>query len=63
MRRLSAAERALPACGRPARSSARSVVSIPYWPASRVWFEAVLQASQPTFLIERASPGGVRKLG
>ena len=63
MRRASRGERAVPACRRPARSSARSVVPMPYWPASREWFEAVLQTSQPTARTERARPGGVRKLG
>src|SRR3954454_10804309 len=59
----SVGERAVPACLMPARSSARSVVSIPYWPASSEWFDAVLQASQPVALTARASAGGVRKLG
>ena len=62
-RPASLGERAVPACLRPARSSALSVVSIPYCPASSEWFEAVLQASQPIARIDRASPGGVRKLG
>ena len=56
-------ERAVPACLSPARSRARSVVPMPYWPASREWFEAVLQTSQPTAFTEVARPGGVRKLG
>ena len=62
-RLASLGERAVPACLRPARSSALRVVSIPYWPASSEWFEAVLQASQPIARTERARAGGVRKLG
>ena len=53
----------MPVALTPALRSARSVVSIPYWPASSEWFEAVLQASQPTRLIERARSGGVWNTG
>ena len=49
--------RAVPACASPARSSARSVVPMPYWPASSEWFEAVLHASQPVALIEPRQRG------
>jgi hypothetical protein len=63
VRRRARAERAVPVAFTPALRSARSVVPTPYSPASSEWFEAVLHASQPTRLIERASPGGVRKLG
>ena len=63
MRLRSRAERAVPVALTPARRSARSVVPIPYWPASSEWFDAVLHASQPTRRTERARSGGVRKLG
>ena len=53
----------MPVAFTPARRSARSVVATPYSPASSEWFDAVLHASQPTRLIERARAGGVRKLG
>ena len=42
---------------RPARRSAWRVESIPDWPASSEWFDAVLHASQPTRLTERARSG------
>ena len=63
MRRRACGERAVPVAFTPARRSARSVESIPYWPASSEWFEAVLQASQPTACTERARPGGVWNTG
>jgi len=63
VRRLARAERAVPVALTPAPRSARSVVSMPYWPASSEWFDAVLHASQPTRRIERARSGGVWKTG
>ncbi len=37
--------------------------SIPAWPPSTEWFDAVLQASQPLSAIELASAAGVLKIG
>ena len=42
----------------PARSSDRRVASIPAWPRSSEWFEAVLQASKPVARTACASAGG-----
>src|SRR5690349_4252672 len=63
IRRRARADRDVPVAFTPARRSERSVESIPYWPASSEWFEAVLHASQPTFRIERARAGGVWNTG
>ena len=53
----------MPVAFTPARRSAWRVESIPYWPASSEWFDAVLHASQPTRLTERARSGGVWNTG
>ena len=45
-------------CRTPARLSDRRVASMPAWPRSTEWFEAVLQASKPVALTARASAGG-----
>ena len=63
IRRRARAEREVPVAFTPARRSACRVESIPYWPASSEWFEAVLHASQPTRLTERARSGGVWNTG
>ncbi len=63
MRRRARAERAVPVAFTPAPRSARSVVSIPYWPWSSEWFDAVLHTSQPTRRIERARSVGERNTG
>ena len=52
-----------PVCGTPARRSARRVASIPAWPRSTEWFDAVLQASNPAAWTARASAGGELKRG
>ena len=61
--RRARAEREVPVAFTPAPRSACRVESIPDWPASSEWFDAVLHASQPTRLTEPASAGGVWNTG
>jgi hypothetical protein len=63
-RRLAAAaERNEPVWRTPARPSALVVASIPGWPRSTLWLEAVEQASHPAQAMARASSGGLLKTG
>ena len=47
----------------PARANARRVASIPAWPRSSEWFEAVLHASKPVASTARAIAGGELNTG
>ena len=61
--RWPAAEGNEPVCATSACSSAFPVSSMPVWPWSSEWLEAVSQTSHPVAAIPSASAGGVLKIG